>query len=41
MRWDVEFTDEFGKWYGTLIDRIQDDTAPNGYPADRWQQSRP
>jgi len=25
MTWNVEFTDEFGKWYGTLIDRVQDD----------------
>lgn len=25
MSWDVEFTDEFGDWYRTLIEIVQDD----------------
>jgi hypothetical protein len=25
MAWNVEFTDEFGAWYGTLIETVQDD----------------
>lgn len=25
MSWNVEFTDEFGAWYGTLTDAVQDD----------------
>lgn len=25
MAWNVEFTDEFGQWYGSLLARVQDD----------------
>lgn len=25
MSWNVEVTDEFGAWYGTLVDLVQDD----------------
>lgn len=25
MSWSVEYTDEFGEWYATLIEAIQDD----------------
>ena len=25
MSWNVEFTDEFGGWYGTLAEPVQDD----------------
>src|ERR1043166_9597657 len=25
MSWDVEYTDEVGDWYGTLVERVQDD----------------
>jgi hypothetical protein len=27
MSWSVEYTDEFGEWYATLIEAIQDDIA--------------
>lgn len=27
MAWSVEYTDEFGGWYATLIDAVQDDVA--------------
>jgi hypothetical protein len=25
MSWSVEYTDEFGEWYATLVEAIQDD----------------
>jgi hypothetical protein len=27
MSWSVEYTDEFGEWYTTLIEAIQDNIA--------------
>ena len=27
MGWNVEYTDEFGEWYATLLEAIQDDIA--------------
>lgn len=27
MSWNVEYTDEFGEWFATLIETIQDDIA--------------
>jgi hypothetical protein len=29
MPWDVEFTDEFGKWWEPLTEQQQDDVAPS------------
>ena len=27
MTWSVEYTDEFGGWFGTLVEGVQDDIA--------------
>ena len=27
MEWDIEYTDEFGEWWGSLTDAEQEDVA--------------